>query len=128
LRGPFGYPATSLGLVITVTAGLWPFLNAGAREGLLAAGGLALLTQFALHAGMHRLRQNPERFALTLALGMGVRMVVILGSALLWVWPGTLPAASFLLGLAGFLFALVLLETAFLKLTVYQQARYAAKG
>jgi hypothetical protein len=128
VTGPLGYPAISFGLVILVTAGLWPFLGSEARDGLLAAGGLALLTQMILYVGLHWLRQDPERFALTLILGIGVRMTVVFAAALLLVWPGILPAASFLLGLAGFLFALVLLESAFLKLTVYEQSRYAAES
>jgi hypothetical protein len=128
VTGPLGYPAISFGLVILVTAGLWPFLGSEARDGLLAAGGLALLTQMILYVGLHWLRQDPERFALTLILGIGVRMTVVFAAAMLLVWPGILPAASFLLGLAGFLFALVLLESAFLKLTVYEQSRYAAES
>lgn len=127
MKGPVGYVAVSLGLVLVVTAGLWPFLSQGGREGLLTAGGLALLTQLGLHFALTGLRRNPKRFAVSLALGIGVRMAVIVLSAVLLVAPGLVPPASFLLGLAGFLFGLVLLEVAFLKLTIYNEAQYAAK-
>lgn len=109
------YAAAAFGLVGIVTAIFWPFLDPAARGGVAVAGIVALAVQLALFPAGRWIRRRPSGLLVGLAGGALVRMVVLAIAALWAVRSGDGSwRAGLVLGLAGFLFALLLLEAAFL--------------
>jgi len=109
------YTAAAFGLVGIATAMLWPFLDTAARGGVTIAGLIALAVQLVLFPVGRWIRRRPSGLLAGLAGGAFVRMLVLALAALWAVRSGDGSwRAALVLGLAGFLFALLLLEAAFL--------------
>lgn len=110
------YATCSAALVGVVVAALWSGLDEAGREGILWAAGLALPVQWAAFALLLGLRDRDQGFLLALAGGTMARLGV-LGAAgvVVTVVETGVGAGVLLLGLAGFLFLLALLEAFFLQ-------------
>ena len=111
----YRYAGFSFLLLLLVNAGLWPWLSASARTGVLVAALVAYPIQMLAFFLLVRVWEDRKRFLLVWVGGTVVRMGAILASALLLTQLGGLPPAPTLLGLAGFFFGLLLLEPLFLR-------------
>lgn len=112
MRSLAGYAGAAVGTVTVASAALWPWLEPEGRHGVVLAGGAALAAQ--LPALWLLLRCPPERFVGPWAAGMGFRLLavaLVTAAAVLLEGVAATPA---LLGVAGFLFALLVLEAVLL--------------
>lgn len=101
--------------LVAVTAGalsLW--LTPGQVRGLATAGGAALVLQTLAFALMLWARKRTNRFLAVWAGGTLVRFAAVGLAAWVVIRWGELDPAATLLGLAGYLFVMLLLEPAFL--------------
>ena len=110
------YVATSVVVVGLIVALLWRGLDGAGREGILWAAGLALPVQWAAFGLLLALRDRGQGFLLAFAGGTMARLGV-LGAAgvVVTVVETGVGVGALLLGLAGFLFLLALLEAFFLQ-------------
>lgn len=108
--------------VAVVVGVLWPWLDGGGRRGLLLAGGSAWAVQsvaFALIA-----RRPPERFLGAWVAGTALRAVTVVAVTVYALGAEEVSLLAALLGLAAFLFVLLILEPVVLKGT----GRLAGRG
>ncbi|MBT8335660.1 MAG: hypothetical protein KJO11_03585 [Gemmatimonadetes bacterium] len=110
------YAVASTAVVGLVVALLWSGLDGPGREGILWAAGVALPVQWAAFALLVGLRERKQGFLLALAGGTMARLGV-LGAAgvVVTVVETGVGVGALILGLAGFLFVLALLEAFFLR-------------
>ncbi len=110
------YMAAALLLVGAGTGMAWVFLDSAGRKGLLVAGGIALAIQGFAFVALLGLKEREQGFLLAMLGGAFIRMaalgVVGVGATTLDTGLGLEPL---ILGLAGFLFALLLLEAWFVR-------------
>ncbi len=111
----FRYGGVAFLVLLLANAGLWPWLSASSRAGVLLAAGVAYPVQMVAFFLLVRFRQDTRRFLLVWVGGTLVRMGVILMGAFVLTRVDWLPLAPTLLGLAGFFFGLLLLEPFFLR-------------
>jgi hypothetical protein len=104
------YGATAAGVVAAATLALWPFLEPAGRQGVLLAAVVAVTVQIAAFSVLVRQRGRATGFMLAWAGGMAIRTLALLAVAFVVVRSGVEGAVPTLLALAGFLFALLLLE------------------
>ena len=104
------YGTASLVVLALVTLALWPFLDSAGRSGVLAAALVAFPVQVAAFEMLVRQKGRTTGFMAAWAGGMALRAVALLVVSLLVVRSGTSSAIPMLLSLAGFFFALLLLE------------------
>ena len=109
------YGASSVALIGLLTLGLWPFLDPAARMGVLVAAAVAVPVQVVAFAVLLRYRGEVKGFMAAWAGGMAVRALALLVVAVLVIRSGTASAIPMLLALAGFFFALLLLEPVYFK-------------
>jgi hypothetical protein len=109
------YGGAGVLLVGAITLVLWPFLGDAARAGVLTAALVALPVQLAAFSVLVRYRGRTQGFMLAWASGMALRATAVLITAVVVVRSGTPSAISLLLALAGFFFALLLLEPLYFK-------------
>lgn len=102
-------------LVGTVLLGATWASPPDARLGLWVAGGVALAVQVGATAVRIRFGRRPQRLLLVWVGSAGARLAVVGGVALAVVRQPSLHPVSTLVGLAGFLFALLLLEAVLLR-------------
>jgi len=110
------YAVTALVILSVVVIGLWPWLDAGGRLGILAAAVVAYPVQVTAFALLLWQRDRGSRFLAAWVGGTVVRFGVILAAAFIVVGSERIAAAPMLLALAGFFFGLLLLEPAFMRL------------
>ena len=108
MRSLTGYAGAALGTVAVASAALWPWLDPEGRHGVVLAGGVALAVQ--LPALWLLLRSPPEHFVGPWAAGMGFRLLAVAAVTAAAVLLEGVAVAPALLALAGFLFALLVLE------------------
>lgn len=110
------YAGASTALVAAITTSLWGFADAPQRRGLMAAGVVAVVVQWAAFALLLALRRRDNGLLLGMAGGTAGRFGA-LGLAGLAASFGDLAmsTAALILGLAGYLFALALMEALFLR-------------
>ena len=110
------YAVASTLVVAALVGLLWRVLDEVGRSGILWAAGLALAVQWFAFGLMMTLRGRGQGFLLAMAGGTLARLGV-LGAAgvVVTVVETGVGAEALLLGLAGFLFALALLEAVFLR-------------
>ena len=110
------YVASSTAIVALLVGALWRVLDGDGREGILWAAGVALPVQWFAFGLLLGLRHRDRGFLLAMAGGTMARLGV-LGAAgvVLTVFETGVGAGALVLGLAGFLFALALLEAVFLR-------------
>jgi len=111
------YASASTATVAVVTGGLWPWVGSAARDGLLTAAMLALVFQVPAFAFLVWIRERPQGFLLGLAGGMLARMGLVAVVAIMATAGGARRSGTvaMVLGLIGYLFALVLLEAWFIR-------------
>ena len=112
---PMRYAASALLLLSVLTLVLWPFLDQPSRRGVLAAGLIAFPVQVSAFTALLRRHGKANGFMAVWAGGMALRAAVVVVTAVVVVLTQAAGAAALLLALAGFLFALLLLEAAFLR-------------
>ena len=126
MRDTLTFTAAAIGLVALGTGALALVVSAPARGSIVAAAVLALGLQMLLHFGLVRLRRDPKRFVAGILLGATARMAVV-GTVLVVAWQGRLShPVAFLLTLAGFLVALLVLESALDNFNLFRSARGTA--
>jgi hypothetical protein len=104
------YGASSVALIGLLTLGLWPFLDAAGRMGVLVAAAVAIPIQVGAFVVLVRYRGEVKGFMAAWAGGMAIRAAALLVVAILVIRSGSASAIPMLLALAGFFFALLLLE------------------
>ena len=110
MRQTFAYAGLGFGLVGVVVAVTWPLLAPGSWMAVVIAGGIALVLQVVLHVALSPWRRDPKRFLKAITVGAGARLILVV-TALVWVSvrEHTHPVA-FMLGLAGFVCGLLMME------------------
>ncbi len=114
-----------MGVALLIVVGgvglLWPFLDPAGRNGLMVAGGIALAIQGFAFFALLGLQGREQGFLLAMLGGAATRLaalgVVGVGATTLDTGLGLEPLV---LGLAGFFFALLLLEAWYVKATSEQ--------
>ena len=116
------YGATGLLVLLVVATGLWPFLDADGRRGIALAAAVAYPIQLLAFWLLIRYRQEMNRFLAVWAGGTLVRMAVIVGVGLWATRFETVAPIPMLLALGGFFFVLLLLEPAFFRIPLRENA------
>jgi hypothetical protein len=98
-----------------LTLVLWPFLEPAARRGVLVAAAVAIPVQLTAFAVLFRFRGRMPGFMAAWAGGMAVRALAVLAVAFVVIRSGAEGAVPMLLALAGFFFALLLLEPVYFR-------------
>lgn len=119
------YGATAVALIGLLTLGIVPFLGPSGRMGVLIAAAVALPVQIAAFAVLVRYRGRVKGFMAAWAGGMALRALTLLVVAVLVIRSGTESAVPLLLALAGFFFALLMLEPIYFKADQASQGRTA---
>jgi hypothetical protein len=114
------YAVAGTALLALAVGGLWPFLSPEAWTGVLRAALIALPLQLVLFALLLRGRRGSNSFLMVWAGGTLIRMGAVVAAAVLLMGSSSAMVLSTLLALAGFLFALLLLEPIFLKLRPFE--------
>jgi hypothetical protein len=104
-----------VGAIAMIVLGLWPFLDAAGRNGLLVAAAVAIPVQVGAFGVLNRYRGRLNGFLAAWVGGTMVRMMVLAIVAVLVVRSNTEGAVVLLLALAGFFFGLLLLEPVFFR-------------
>lgn len=110
------YAGASVLFVALVTVGVWWLFDDASREGWAIAVGVALTVQWLAFALMMALRARPQGLLLGMAGGTLLRLGA-LGAAGVFVTVRDVEgsAEALILGLAGLMFALALLEAGFVR-------------
>ncbi|MDX1566443.1 MAG: hypothetical protein R3223_01500 [Longimicrobiales bacterium] len=108
------YGLASLLILAIVSAGLWPFLDERSRSGLTLAAATAFSTQLVAFGLLRWARRHSERFLMAWAAGILARFGVLGVTALVASRFSGIGTPALVLGLAGFLFVLALMEPLFL--------------
>jgi hypothetical protein len=109
------YAAAGVCAIALIVAGLWPFLDVAARNGVLVAAVTALPIQVAAFAVLIRYRGELNGFLSAWVGGMMIRMLVVAVVAVTAVRTDAEGAVPMLLALVGFFFGLLLLEPVYLR-------------
>jgi len=110
------YGAAAVGVVALLTLLLWPFLEPAGRQGVLVAAAVALPVQLVAFSVLIRFRGRVSGFMAAWAGGMAVRALAVGSVAFAVVRSGSAEGAvPMLLALAGFFFALLLLEPVYFR-------------
>jgi len=110
------YAVTGVGVVGLVVVGLWSFLDTAGRQGVLIAAAVAIPVQALAFAALNRFSGKLEGFLAAWIGGTLVRMAVIGVVAVVVIRSRVEGAIPLLLALAGFFFALLLLEPIYYRL------------
>jgi hypothetical protein len=105
------FVTTATGIVTAGTLATWPFLAEAARGAVLGAGVLVLGTQIGSHYLLRRWRNRNDRFIVAIGAGFVGRVAVLALAIVLFVVPGRVPPAPFLVALGGFLVAVLFAES-----------------
>jgi len=110
VKQTLAFAGLSVGLVVLVVAVTLPLLASGPWMALVAAGGMALAFQVALHVILSPWRRDPKRFLKAIVAGASARLVLIV-MALIWVSVREHPhPVALMLSLAGFVCGLLMME------------------
>ena len=101
--------AIATGIVVAGTLAGW-LLVADARAAVVAGGLLVLATQIPLHILLRPWRERNDRFMAAIVVGFGVRVAVLIAAVILFVVPGRVAAAPFLITLGGLMVAVLIAE------------------
>ncbi|MFP3948533.1 MAG: hypothetical protein ACLFWG_07365 [Longimicrobiales bacterium] len=114
MRSLARYALGALAVLAVAVTGLWPLLDASGRAGLLWAAVAAYPVQLAAFGLMQWGRRHPERFLAAWGVGILARFGVLGVMALAVGRLDGVGTAALVLGLAGFLFVLAMMEPLFL--------------
>ena len=109
------YGAAAVAVVALLTVVLWPFLEPAGRQGVLVAAAVALPVQLVAFSVLVRFRGRVSGFMAAWAGGMAVRALAVALVAYAVIRSGSEGAVPMLLALAGFFFALLLLEPVYFR-------------
>lgn len=109
------YAGVGLSIVLVTILALWPFLDAAGRQGVLVAAAVAVPVQAIAFAVLLRFRGRLNGFLAAWVGGTMLRMVVLGVVAFIAIRSSAEGAVPMLLALAGFFFALLLLEPMFFR-------------
>lgn len=109
------YSAAAAAVVALLTLLLWPFLEPAARRGVLVAAAVALPVQVLAFSVLVRFRGRVNGFMAAWAGGMAVRALAVGAVAFVVIRSGGEGAVPMLLALAGFFFALLMLEPVYFR-------------
>jgi hypothetical protein len=109
------YGAAAASVVALLTLLLWPFLEPAARRGVLVAAAVALPVQVLAFSVLVRFRGRVNGFMAAWAGGMAVRALAVGAVAFVVIRSGGEGAVPMLLALAGFFFALLMLEPVYFR-------------
>ena len=115
MRALARYALAGLLMIVMAVTALFPFLDDEGRTGILLAAGVAYPVQVTAFGLLLRARAEPSRFLVWWGVGVAVRIGVVVIAGLVALRIESLGAEALLLSLAGFFFALLLIEPAFLK-------------
>ncbi|MDH3205346.1 MAG: hypothetical protein OEO79_01970 [Gemmatimonadota bacterium] len=104
------YGAAAVGVVALLTLVLWPFLEPAGRKGVLIAAAVALPVQVSAFSVLVHYRGRTNGFMAAWAGGMAIRAVAVAAVAFIVIRSQAEGAIPMLLALAGFFFALLLIE------------------
>ena len=111
MRAVTWYAVAAVAVVAGGTAVAWPFVAAGARDGLIIAGLLALPTQILAFGALLRGAGSARGFLPAFAGGTLARLLVLGGAGLAATrFDDVEKATGLILGLVSFLFVLIVLE------------------
>lgn len=119
------YTATGVIGVSAVVAALWAFLDPASRQGVALAGLVAVSVQAIAFTALIRFRGEVNAFLAAWVGGTLARMAVVGFVAFAVIRSGMDGAPATLLALAGFFFALLLLEPVYFKLGGKTSAEHA---
>ena len=105
------FVATAAAIVVGGVLVTWPFLDEGVRQAVLGGGILTLGTQLPTHFLLKGWRTRNDRVFAAIGAGFAARVAVVVLGVLLFVVPGRVQPAPFLLSLGGFLVAVLLAES-----------------
>jgi len=109
------YGVAAAAVVALLTLVLWPFLEPGDRQAVLVAAAVALPIQIVAFAVLVRFRGRVSGFMAAWAGGMAVRAIAVVTVAFFVIRSGAEGAVPMLLALAGFFFALLMLEPVYFR-------------
>jgi len=109
------YATTGGGAIALIVLALWPFLDAAARDGVLLAAAIAVPVQLLAFAMLVRYRDRLDGFMAAWVGGTFLRLLVIAVVAAVVIRADAEGAVPMLLALAGFFFALLMLEPVYLR-------------
>jgi len=115
MSGEAKYAGVGAAGVTVVILGLWPFLDPASRVGVLIAAAVALPVQWLSFAVLMRFRGKSTGFIGAWVGGAALRMVAVGLVAVIAISRDVDGLIALLLGLAGFLFGLLLLEPMYFK-------------
>ena len=105
------FVTTVTGVVLAGSIASWPFLAGDARGAVLASALLALGTQIPMYFLLKGWRSRNDRFLAAIGLAFASRVAVLAAAIFIFVVPGRVPAAPFLVALGGFLVAILFAES-----------------
>ena len=88
----------------------WPLLERSSWTWLAAAGGIAFVAQLGLHLLLSRWRRDPQRFVRGILVGAVLRLLVVVTALVSVTVQGHPHPVALLLGLAGFLCGMLMVE------------------
>ena len=110
MRQTLVFSGVAFGLVVLVVLAAWPFLERSSWTWLVVAGAGAFAAQLLLHVVLSKWRTDPKRFVAGILLGAAARLAIVV-TALVWVaLRGHPHPVALLLGLAGFLCGMLMIE------------------
>lgn len=115
MRGWQGYAALTFVVLAAVVGLLWPLLSPSGRTGVALAAAVAWPVQVGAFALLLRWRGRLHGFLAMWVGGTLVRLGLVGAAAVLVARRPELPPAPTLLALAGFFFAMLLMEPLFLR-------------
>lgn len=105
------FVAVSVGVVLAGTL-IGSMLSGDARTAIVVAGLVVLVTQIPLHFLLGGWRERNDRFMAAIVAGFVVRIAVLAAAVVLFVIPGRVAGAPFLLALGGFMVVVLIAEAA----------------
>ncbi|HET9949304.1 MAG TPA: hypothetical protein VFQ22_10320 [Longimicrobiales bacterium] len=115
MSAPLRYALAAVVVIALFTLALWPFLEPAGRSGVLAAALIAVPVQIVAFAALVRTRGRTNGFLAAWLGGMALRAAVVVAVAFVALRTAHEGAVPLLLALAGYFFALLLLEPVYFR-------------
>lgn len=109
MRESRSFLTVSVAVVLAGTL-IGSILGGSARTAIVAAGLVVLVTQLPLHFLLRGWRERNDRFMAAIVAGFFVRIAVLAAAVVVFVVPGRVAGAPFLLALGGFMVGILIAE------------------